>query len=252
MEPSQNSISTSSPSDRAVLAGIQIFRILGGLLVLFYFIEAFASLWSLELRNPSSELRFTSSMVDRIPLGVLGLGLLFLHPRFIRRKVERFVLGGLAWVPLLLAGIQLLLIPMSMNSAARLFQISSYNLNLEVEDQAKKVRSVLDTTLRLSEMEQQNMVNRYNAANPNKKPVELSAFIQNLKDEVQLQEKKINEQRQAVMGQQKKILYGSQFGYLLRSGVGVAALFFLWRAIGWARQGGQKSLGLSLATSGRR
>lgn len=244
--------SSSTPADRAVLAGIQIFRILGGMLVLFYLIDSLASLSTLELRNPSSELRFAASMVDRIPLGALGLGLLFLHPRFIRLKLERWVLTALAWTPLVLAGIQLLLIPISLNSAARLFLVSSYNLNLEAEEQANKVRAVLDTTLRLSEIEQQNMVNRYNAANPNKTPADLPAFIQNLKDEVKNQENKLNGERQAVMSRQKKTLYGSQFGYLLRSLIGVTALILLWRAIAWARKEGQKRLGQSLASSGRR
>jgi len=252
MDTAPTPVPTSSPADRAVLAGIGIFRILGGLLVLFYIIDSLASLWSLELRNPSSELRFAASMVDRIPLGALGLGLLFLHPRFIRFKVERLVLIVLAWMPLVLAGIHLLLIPISLNSAARLFLLSSYNLNLEAEEQAKKVRGVLDTTLRLSEMEQQNMVNLYNAANPNKTPIDLPAFIQNLKDEVKNQENKLNGERQAVMSRQKKTLYGSQFGYLLRSLIGITALFLLWRAIAWARKEGQKRLGQALASSGRR
>jgi len=244
----------TTPAERSVLAGIQILRVVGGLLVAYYLVDLAGALFNLQLRNPSSELRFTASMSDRIPMGILGLALLFLHPRFIRIKAERILLMVLAWVPLVLAGCYLLLIPVSMNAAARLFRISSYNLTAQTEEQVKKVRLVLETTLHLPESEQQNMVNRYNAANAKtKKPsVDLATFLQNLKDEVQLQEDKLNQERQAVMGRQKKILYGSQFGYFIRSSLGIAALLFLWKSVSWARKGGQKRLGQALATGGRR
>lgn len=242
----------TTPAERSVLAGIQIFRVMGGLLVAYYLVDGLGALFRLQLRDPSSELRFTASMSDRIPMGILGLALLFLHPRFIRIKAERILLMVLAWLPLVLAGMYLLLIPVSMNAAARLFRMSSYNLTAQTEEQVKKVRLVLETTLHLPEAEQQNMVNRYNAANAKKPPVDLATFLKNLKDEVQIQEDKLNQERQAVMGRQKKILYGSQFGYFLRSSLGIAALLFLWKSIAWARKDGQKRLGQSLASSGRR
>jgi hypothetical protein len=242
----------TTPAERSVLAGIKLLRIVGGLLVAYYLVDGLGALFNLRLRDPSSELRFTASMSDRIPMGILGLALLFLHPRFIRIKAERILLMILAWLPLVLAAFYLLLIPISMNAAARLFRASSYNLTAQSEEQVKKVRLVLETTLRLPEVEQQNMVSRYNAANAKKPAVDLPTFLQNLKDEVQAQEDKLNQERQAVMGRQKKILYGSQFGYFIRSIIGVAALVFLWTAIDWARKEGQKRLGQSLASSGRR
>lgn len=244
--------STNTPAERAVGAGIQILRIVGGLLVVFFILEGLAAFFALELRNPASELRFTSTMADRIPMGVLGLGLLFLHPRFIRIKAERLILLALAWMPLVLAVLYILLIPISMNAAARLFRLSSYNLTQQAEEQVAKVRMVLENTLRLSEADQETMVKRYNAANPKKDPVELPAFLQNLRDEVQSQELKLNQERQAVQNQQKKSLYGSQLGQFFRCLIGAAAFLMLWKATAWARTDGQKRLGQSLASSGRR
>lgn len=234
------------------MAGIQIFRVVGGLLVVFFLTESIAALLSLQLRDPSSELRFCASMSDRIPLGILGLGLLFLHPRYFRIKAERLILMILAWVPLYLAGFYLVLIPVSMNAAARLFRISAYNLNAQMEEQLKRVKIVEETTCNLPEPEQQKMVTRYNTANAKKTPVDLPTFLQNLKDEVASQEQKLNQERQSVMNRQKKILFGTQFGQLIRSTLGIAALVFLWKAIGWARRDGQKRLSQGLASSSRK
>lgn len=244
--------SVLAPAERSVMAGIQIFRIVGGLLVVFFCTETLAALLNLQLRDPSSELRFCASMADRIPLGLLGWALLFLHPRYFRIKAERLILMILAWLPLGLAGIYLILIPISMNAAARLFRISSYNLNAQMEEQLKRVKIVEETTLNLPESEQQKMVDRYNTANPKKTPVDLPAFLRNLKEEVAAQEQKLNEERQTVMNRQKKVLFGSQFGQLVRSIFGITAWVFLWKAIGWARRDGQKRLGQALAGSSRK
>lgn len=252
MEAGSAHSSTNTPAERALVAGIQILRIVGGLLVIFFVLESLAAFLGLELRNPAAELRFTATMADRIPMAVLGLGLLFLHPRFIRIKAERLILMVLAWMPMGLAIFYIILVPISMNAAARLFRISSYNLTQQAEEQVAKVRLVLENTLRLSEAEQQTMLNRYNAANPKKTPVELAAFIQNLRDEVQAQEIKLNQERQAVQSQQKKSLYGSQFGQFFRCLLGTAAFLMLSKATAWARKDGQKRLGQSLASSGRR
>lgn len=220
--------------------------------MVFFLTESIAALLSLQLRDPSSELRFCASMSDRIPLGILGLGLLFLHPRYFRIKAERLILMILAWVPLYLAGFYLVLIPVSMNAAARLFRISAYNLNAQMEEQLKRVKIVEETTCNLPEPEQQKMVTRYNTANAKKTPVDLPTFLQNLKDEVASQEQKLNQERQSVMNRQKKILFGTQFGQLIRSTLGIAALVFLWKAIGWARRDGQKRLSQGLASSSRK
>jgi len=191
-------------------------------------------------------------MTDRIPLIVLGLALFFIHPRYFRVKLERVVLAGLSWAPLCLAVFYVAIIPVSMNAAARLFRLSAYSLNVQMEEQLKRVKLVEETTLNLPEAEQQKMVIRYNTANAKKNPVDLTAFLQNLKDEVKAQESRLNEERQSVMDRQKKILFGSQFGQLIRSILGIVALIFLWKASGWARWDGQKRLGQSLSGTVRR
>lgn len=234
------------------MAGIQIFRIVGGALVTFFIIESLAALMNLQLRDPASELRFCAAMSDRIPLIILGLALFFLNPRYFRIKLERITLMILSWAPLYLAGFYLILIPISMNAAARLFRLSSYSLNAQMEEQLKRVKIVEETTLNLPEAEQQKMVIRYNTANAKKNPVDLATFMQNLKDEVKAQENRLNEERQAVMNRQKKILFGSQFGQLIRSIFGIAALVFLWKASDWARREGQKRLGHSLSGTVRK
>lgn len=119
----------SSPAERALTLGIQLFRFSGGLLLFFFVVEALFSLMELRLRNPASELRFSTQMTDRIPLALLGLTLLLCHPRFFRQKIEVVIMRIIATLPLVLAGIYILLIPLITFAAANYFRNTTYGLD---------------------------------------------------------------------------------------------------------------------------
>jgi hypothetical protein len=241
-----------SPAERALVLGIQIFRFVGGLLLVFFFVEFLSSLADLRLRNPAAELRFASQMTDRLPLGLLGFAFLLCHPRFLRKKPEAMVLRILATLPLVLSLGYLLLIPLTMLAAANYFRNATYGLEQQVEEQVKKVRAVRDATLNLSPDQQQAMVERYNRANPKKQPVDLPGFLKTLNDEVKASESKLEQERRSVIGTQQRSLYASQFVQSLKILAGSTALFFLWKLTGWARPAGQTVLRTEVGASRHR
>lgn len=242
----------ATPHERALVLSIRLFRIVGGVFLLFFLIEGLSSLADLQLRNPASELRFAAQITDRIPLCLLGLVLLLCHPRFLRKKPEALAVRVLASLPFLLAGGYLFLIPLTMFSAANYFRSASYGLEQQVEEQAKKVRGVRDATLNLSPEQQQNMVDRYNSANPKKQPVDLEGFLKTLNEEVKASEAKLEQERRNVMGMQRRSLYGAQFVQLLKVLAGSAAFFFVGRAAAWAQPRGQAQFKFELGLSSGR
>lgn len=241
-----------SPAERALVLGIQIFRVVGGLLLAFYFLEAMASLAELRLRNPSAELRFASMMTDRIPLGLLGFSLLLCHPRFLRKKPEALLLKVIANLPIALVLLYLILIPLTMNAAANLFRNAAANLGLQAEEQVKKVRTVRDATMNLPVDQQESMVERYNQANPKKKPVDLSGFLKTLNDEVKASEARLEQERRSVLGTQQRTLYSSQFVQSVKCLLGAGAFFLIWKLTSWARGPGQGALGAELGAGRHR
>jgi hypothetical protein len=242
----------SSPAERALVLGIQLFRVVGGLLLVFFLIETLSSLSDLRLRNPTSELRFASQMTDRIPLGLLGMVLLLCHPRFLRKKPEAWALRLLGTLPMILAGFYLLLIPLTMNAAANYFRNVTANLGLQAEEQVKKVRAVRDTTMNLSPEQQQAMVDRYNRANSKKQPVDLAGFLKTLNDEVKASEARLEQERRSVIGSQERNLYTGQLIQSLKILAGAAAFFLVWKLTEWARPRGQIALGTELGAGRHR
>ena len=136
-----------------------------------------------------------------------------------------------------------------MNAAANLFRSASYGLTNQVEEQVKKVRAVLDTTLNLTPDQQQGMVDRYNQANPKKQAVDLAGFLKTLRDEVRVSEEKLEGERKSVLQAQKRNLYSAQLLQAVKCLLGSACLFLLWKNVGWPRRAGQSLLGSELAAS---
>jgi len=236
----------SSPAERALVLGIRLFRLVGVILLAFFLVETFSSLLDLQLRNPASELRFSSQMADRIPLGLLGMALLLCHPRFLRRKPEAVALRILSILPLIVAGCYLLLIPLTMIAAASYFRNVTANLGQQAEEQAKKIRAVRDATLSLAPEQQEAMVERYNQGNPKKPPLDLPGFLKTLQDEVKASESRLEQERRSVIGSQERNLYSAQFFQSLKILAGAVAFFLLWKMTGWARPLGQMALGSEL------
>ena len=235
-----------------MVLGIRLFRLVGGLLLAFFLIESFSSLTDLQLRNPTSELRFASQMTDRIPMALLGFALLLCHPRFLRKKPEAHILRILAAAPLFLAGAYLFLTPLTMFAAANYFRNATYGLEQQVEEQVKKVRAVRDATMNLPPEQQQSMVDRYNRANPKKPPVDLPGFLKTLNDEVQSSEARLEQERRSVIGAQQRNLYLAQLVQSLKIFFGAAAFFLIWRVSAWARPEGQAALRAELGDSRHR
>lgn len=238
-----------TPGDRSVILGIQLFRVVGGVLLGFFLVGVFSSFLELRLRDPISEMRFSSQMTDRIPMALLGLALLFCHPRFFRKRFESRVLRILSAAPLLLAIACALLIPLTMFSVANSFRNATYGLEQQVEEQLRGVRAVRDSTLSLSPDQQQAMVERYNRANPRKSPVDLEGFLKTLNQEVRDSEARLEQERQKVLETQKRKLYTAQLVQSFKLLLGVVGFAVLWRLSRWARPDGQKNLRKELAGS---
>ena len=139
-----------------------------------------------------------------------------------------------------------------MNAAANLFRNAAANLGLQAEEQARKVRTVRDTTMNPPVEQQEQMVEQYNRANPKKKPMDLQGFLKTLNDEVKVSETRLEQERRSVLGSQQRTLYASQFIQSLKCLLGAAAFFLLWKLSGWARASGQMALGTELGVGRHR
>ena len=226
--------------DRFLLVSCRFFRVLGILLVVTFGLELASALAELKLRNPALEIRFTARMTEQIPVLLLGMTLLFCHPRRLRLKAEAWFLSWLSYGALVAMAAYLLTIPITMNAAIQIFRSNAFQVGERIKAQLERAKKVQEATLALTPEQQQGMVFRYNRANPKKKPIELAEFLQLLEEEIQMQKAKLEQERRSLLETQQRGLYVRQFFQTSKCLLGAVGFFLAWKYAAWARPAGQR------------
>lgn len=235
-------VGTDRAIDRFLILGTRLFRAAGIFLVAMFVLETISSLLELRLRNPALESRFISRMADQIPVLLLGLVLLFCHPRYLTKKAEAWFLSWLSYAAMFVMAFYLLAIPIKMNAAIQIFRNNSFQVGERIKVQLERAKKVQETTLALSPEQQEQMVTRYNRANPRKKPIDVAEFLQLLDEEIKIQQAKLEQERKALLDSQQRSLYASQLLETCKCLLGAAGFFLVWKHAEWARPAGQKRL----------
>ncbi len=123
---------------------IRIARILGyGLLVLAFFdlIETFTSV---ELMNALSQFQTIGTLVERVPVTLIGLVLVFLNGLNERNKWELLLLKTLSWLTLLVGILFILLIPLGIGNTVQINNILVAQVNTQYEQKIAQVKGFED------------------------------------------------------------------------------------------------------------
>lgn len=221
--------------DRFFLLSSRLFRATGIFLVAIFGMELVSSLMELKLRNPTLEIRFISKMTDQIPVLLLGMTLLFCHPRRLRLKAEAWFLSWLSYGALIAMAAYLLSIPITTNAAIQIFRSSAFQVSERIKVQLERAKKVREATLALTPEQQQGMVARYNRANPKKKPIDVAEFLHLLDEELKVQEAKLEQERRSLLDTQQRTLYVRQLFETGKSLLGAIGFFLVWKYSGWVR-----------------
>lgn len=123
---------------------IRIARILGyGLLVLAFFdlIETFTSV---ELMNALSQFQTIGTLVERVPVTLIGLVLVFFGGLDERNKWELLLLKCLSWLTLLVGILFILLIPLGIGNTVQINNILTAQVNTQYEQKISQVKGFED------------------------------------------------------------------------------------------------------------
>lgn len=139
---------------------IALFRWLGYGLLLLAFLDFTAILIPLDLMNPVWEFRSISALVERTPVPLIGLVMVFCGEQDYRHPRERWILKGLTWVTVIIAIGLLALIPLCFVNSIRIHQLKIEEVNRfregnlalvrQLEDKLNQTNSVEDMQLLLN------------------------------------------------------------------------------------------------------
>ncbi|GAB4534764.1 MAG: hypothetical protein Tsb0014_21180 [Pleurocapsa sp.] len=214
-----------------------IFRIVGYGLLIMFAIDFVFLLIPLQLMNPVWEFQTMGAIIERIPVALLGMVLVYYGERDYRAPIEKFILKWLSWLCLAIAIFLILIIPLSITNSSRIYYQHNAQLNYQIVGQIERLQ---DFQNRLETANSSEDIETIIAKN-SKQSVTIpeSLDIKQLKlDIVQnLQENQDNlrNKAQLLRSQKRSTLLKDCIKWNLGALIAACLFFMLWKATLWSR-----------------
>lgn len=230
MAPSVNNVSSSS----------SLLRLVGyGLLVLALF-DFMHILVPLRLMNPIWEMQTIGAFVERVPVPLLGLMLVFYGETSFRKKWEITFLKLLSWASLLVGMLFLLLIPLIVVNTVRINKQITYQTSTQVSQQLSGLQQLENQVNKGTDKDINVLATRLNQGRQVdvKNPQELKS---RLLSEITKAKKIIQPQTTATLADKRFALLKNSIKWLLGSLVSGVLFIYIWANTGWTRRGRRQS-----------
>ncbi|KAF3891167.1 hypothetical protein DA73_0400027420 [Tolypothrix bouteillei VB521301] len=210
-----------------------ILRMLGyGLLVLALF-DIIEILIPPNFLNPGWEFQTIGTLVERVPVSLIGFVLVFFGELHSRTKLEISILKTLSWLTLLLGVIFILFIPLGIINTVRLNNQSVSQITTASNQQISRAEDLEKQLNQVTPDQIDKFLKIQGRSLDNKKPEEVK---KQLLSQVSQAKQQIKNQAQSVQSLRGLNLIKSSAKWNL--GALVAAVLFIniWKGTGWARR----------------
>ncbi|MBE9007794.1 hypothetical protein IQ259_22700 [Fortiea sp. LEGE XX443] len=214
------------------VGSMAILRVLGYGLLLLALFDVVATFIPPNFMNPVWEFQTFGAIVERIPVTLIGLVLVFYGELHARAKLEFLTLRLLSWISLLLAIVFILLIPVGVSNTIRLSKQSYTQINNLSQQQISQAEQV-EQRLSQAKPEQiesflKSQGRSLDANNPQELKEKVLSEVSQAKEKIKLQAK-------ANQSSQRLNLLKSSVKWNLGAFVTAALFFIIWKTTNWAR-----------------
>lgn len=214
-----------------------ILRLVGyGLLVLAS-IDVLFLLIPPQLMNPVWEFNTIGAIVERIPVTLLGMVLVYYGERSDRAPIESFLLRWLSWASLIIAIFLVLSIPLSISGSFRIYYQQKAGVNARVVEQIDSMQSFQEQLKTASSPEELGTILQTKANQ--KVTIPDSVDIQQLKSDIlqslQQNQEKLRNQAQSFRQEKRSALLKNCIKWNLGALIAATLFFLIWKSTLWAR-----------------
>ncbi len=221
--------SSSSPTP-------QVIRVVGYGLLLFAGIDLFFQLLGNPFGGAFQAFRFSSALVDRIPVPLLALGILFAVPRAMALPWERTVMRVLSYLPFVYAGGFLLVIAAALVTGNRLIVVAEQQIAAQSQAQLRQLETTLDRVKTLNSGELSSVVQNFNQQN--RTTLKDAEFVSKLVEQTDVLKARLKLGTDQTFKVQRRSMTLELLKVLLGAAVGSGVMFLLGGAASWARSPG--------------
>lgn len=189
--------------------------------------------------NPVWEFQMMGAMVERVPVPLIGLVLVFSGEPNLRARWERSILRFLSWIALLFAMWFLLLIPLGIVNTARLDRQSNEEVNTQVRQELARVQQFQYQLAEAGTKEEvENLLLRFDRqvsfpAIANLQPLE--KVKQQISSSLSASQARIMTKAKEDRTNRRLTLFKKSIKWNLGALVSGCLFFFIWQNTRWAR-----------------
>ncbi|MFM2311268.1 MAG: hypothetical protein RLZZ04_544 [Cyanobacteriota bacterium] len=214
-----------------------ILRVVGYGLLLMAVVDLLFLLIPPQLMNPLWEFQTIGAVIERIPVTLLGMVLIFYGERSDRAPIEVITLKVLSWVSLLAAVVLMLVIPLNISNSFRIYNQHNATANAQFvaqKDNIQQFKEQLtaanskDEISAILEQQAKQEVNIPESVNTQKLKTDILANLQNNQDS-------ITSQAETFRAQKRSFLLKQCLKWNLGALISAVLFFMIWQSTGWAR-----------------
>lgn len=214
----------------------QVIRIVGYGLFAFAAIDLLFQLLANPFGGALQAFRFSSGLVDRIPVPLLALGVLLAVPRPISLPIERTVMRLISFVPFLYAAGFLAVIAAALITGNRLIVVAEQQIAAQSQAQLRQLETTVDRVKSLNASELSSVVTNFNQQN--RTTLQSGEFLAKLAQQTDAQKAQLKEGTARALQGQRRAMSLELLKVLLGAAAGSGIMFLLGGAAAWARSPG--------------
>ena len=214
-----------------------ILRLVGYGLLLMATVDILFLIIPPQLMNPVWEFETIGTIVERIPITLIGIVLVFYGDRSDRAPIEGLLLKVLSWLSLATAIFLLLIIPLNINNGFRIYQQQNARVNAKfvrqkdaIEQYKERLKDAVsnEEITEILQQQAQQKISIPSSVNTQKLKTDILANLQKNQDT-------INNQTKSFRAQKRTLILKQCLKWNLGSLIASILFFIIWKSTGWAR-----------------
>ena len=214
-----------------------ILRLVGYGLLLMALVDVCFLLIPPKLMNSLWEFQTMGAIVERIPVTLLGMVLVYYDERSDRAPIEATILKVLSWGSLLAAILLMLMIPLNISNGFRIYNQHNASANAQFVSQKDTIQQFKEQLEAANSKDEIGVILQQQAKQKVNIPESLNT--QKLKTDIinnlQNNQDNITNQAQAFRAQKRSLLIKKCLKWNLGALISSILFFMIWKSTDWAR-----------------
>ncbi len=224
----------------SLLRSATLFRWIGYGLLIFSLFDTISIFIPPDFLNPGWEFQVIGQLVERVPVPLIGMVLVFYGEKLGRKKWEIPLVKLLSWLTVVFAVIFFLLAPLGIINTVRLNNRSNLQIDTEMKQRTEQIAQVKELLAKASTpAEMQDLISRLDTQGraPNiKDSQQLDEIKKQVSEVISQAETTMQTQAQEAKSNRQTNLFKNSIKWNIGALVSGALFIFLFTGTAWARK----------------